>query len=59
MDIVILTKSLMQSAGPAPLMYLMIALSVLSVAIILELMFKNGIGNLVIGVFRVPEKPAG
>jgi biopolymer transport protein ExbB len=36
MNIVILTKSLMQSAGPAPLMYLMIALSVLSVAIILE-----------------------
>jgi biopolymer transport protein ExbB/TolQ len=36
MNIVILTKSLMQSAGPLPLMYLMIALSVLSVAIILE-----------------------
>jgi biopolymer transport protein ExbB len=36
MNIVLLTKSLMQSAGPAPLMYLMIGLSVLSVAIILE-----------------------
>src|SRR4051812_28903982 len=36
MNIVTLTKSLMQSAGPAPLMYLMIALSVVSAAIILE-----------------------